>query len=293
MKKTLVIVESPSKAKTINKYLPKGYKVEATMGHVRDLPKSKLGIDIDNNFEPKYITIRGKGDVLKNLKTKAKKSDVVLLATDPDREGEAISWHIAHYLNLEDKEYARIEFNEITKEAIKKAIKNKREIDMNLVDAQQGRRILDRLVGYKISPLLWKKIKKGLSAGRVQSVATRLIVDREKEIIDFVSEEYWNLEATLSTDQKGKNIFQAKYQGTQNKKEEIPSKEVLDQIIGDLKAKDIVVDEVKKGTKVRRSPQPFTTSTLQQDAFSKLNFSTKKTMSVAQQLYEGLNISGK
>ncbi|HCX65023.1 MAG TPA: DNA topoisomerase I, partial [Eubacteriaceae bacterium] len=226
MKKTLVIVESPSKAKTINKYLPKGYKVEATMGHVRDLPKSKLGIDIDNNFEPKYITIRGKGDVLKNLKTKAKKSDLVLLATDPDREGEAISWHIAHYLNLEGKEFARIEFNEITKEAIKKAIKNKREIDMNLVDAQQGRRILDRLVGYKISPLLWKKIKKGLSAGRVQSVATRLIVDREKEIIDFVSEEYWNLETTLSTDQKGKNTFQAKYQGTQNKKEEIPSKEV-------------------------------------------------------------------
>lgn len=293
MAKTLVIVESPAKAKTINKYLPKGYKVQATMGHVRDLPKSKLGIDLENNFEPSYVTIRGKGDILKKMKNEAKKSDMVLLATDPDREGEAISWHIANYLNLTKEGSARIEFHEITKNAIRKAIKSQREINMDLVDAQQARRILDRLVGYSISPLLWKKIKKGLSAGRVQSVATKIIVDREKEILDFVSREYWTLQLKVATKERAKDIFTARYHGINGKKKDIDSEEELKEIMGALKKEPIIVSQVKKGKKNRKPPNPFTTSTLQQEAFKKLNFSTKKTMSIAQQLYEGLNIEGK
>ncbi|HAE62831.1 MAG TPA: type I DNA topoisomerase [Eubacteriaceae bacterium] len=293
MAKTLVIVESPAKAKTINKYLPKGYKVQATMGHVRDLPKSKLGIDLENNFEPSYVTIRGKGDILKKMKNEAKKSDMVLLATDPDREGEAISWHIANYLNLTKEGSARIEFHEITKNAIRKAIKSQREINMDLVDAQQARRILDRLVGYSISPLLWKKIKKGLSAGRVQSVATKIIVDREKEILDFVSREYWTLQLKVAMKERAKDIFTARYHGINGKKKDIDSEEELKEIMGALKKEPIIVSQVKKGKKNRKPPNPFTTSTLQQEAFKKLNFSTKKTMSIAQQLYEGLNIEGK
>jgi len=293
MAKTLVIVESPAKAKTINKYLPKGYKVQATMGHVRDLPKSKLGIDLENNFEPSYVTIRGKGDILKKMKSEAKKSDMVLLATDPDREGEAISWHIANYLNLTKEGSARIEFHEITKNAIRNAIKSQREINMDIVDAQQARRILDRLVGYSISPLLWKKIKKGLSAGRVQSVATKIIVDREKEIMDFVSREYWTLQLKVAIKEDGKDIFTARYHGVDGKKKDIDSEEELKEILENLKKDPILVTDVKKGKKNRKPPNPFTTSTLQQEAFKKLNFSTKKTMSLAQQLYEGLNIEGK
>ncbi|NTW71706.1 MAG: type I DNA topoisomerase [Eubacteriaceae bacterium] len=293
MSKTLVIVESPAKAKTINKYLPKGYKVLATMGHVRDLPKSKLGIDIENNFEPSYVTIRGKGDILKKLKAEAKSADTVLLATDPDREGEAISWHIANYLNIDEDKAGRIEFNEITKNAVRNAIKSKRKIDMNLVDAQQARRILDRLVGYSISPLLWKKIKKGLSAGRVQSVATKIIVDREKEIMDFVSTEYWNLNLFLSNDEGVKDTFLARYHGINGKKKEIGNEKELEVILKALKDEDILVKSIKKSKKVRKPPNPFTTSTLQQEAFKKLNFSTKKTMSIAQQLYEGLNLEGR
>lgn len=288
MAKTLVIVESPAKAKTIKKYLPKGYNVEATMGHVRDLPKSKIGIDIDNNFEPSYVTIRGKGDVLKKIKSESNSANKILLATDPDREGEAISWHIAKYLKLDEDEIYRIEFHEITKDAIKNAIHNKRKINMDLVNSQQARRILDRLVGYSISPLLWKKVRKGLSAGRVQSVATRIIVDREKEIMDFESEEYWLLSLKLSKEGKNEE-FEAKFYGSNNKKQEIKSQEQVEDIIGNLKG-DIIVSKVKEGKKVRKSPLPFTTSTLQQEAFKKLNFSTKKTMSLAQQLYEGLSI---
>ncbi len=288
MAKTLVIVESPAKAKTIKKYLPKGYNVEATMGHVRDLPKSKLGIDIDNNFEPSYVTIRGKGDILKKIKSEAKSATKILIATDPDREGEAISWHIAKYLKLDEDKINRIEFHEITKDAIKNAIHNKRKINMDLVNSQQARRILDRLVGYSISPLLWKKVRKGLSAGRVQSVATRIIVIREKEIMDFDSEEYWLLSLTLSKEGKQEE-FEAKFYGINNKKQEIKSQSEVEEIITNLKG-DFVVSKVREGKKVRKSPLPFTTSTLQQDAFKKLNFSTKKTMSVAQQLYEGLNI---
>ncbi|MBF7095820.1 type I DNA topoisomerase [Alkalibacter mobilis] len=292
MAKTLVIVESPAKAKTINKYLPKGYKVQATMGHVRDLPKSKLGIDIENNFEPSYVTIRGKGDILKKMKSEAKKADMVLLATDPDREGEAISWHIANYLNLTKEGSARIEFHEITKNAIRNSIKSKREINMDLVDAQQARRILDRLVGYSISPLLWKKIKKGLSAGRVQSVATKLIVDREKEIMDFVSQEYWNLNLDLIKEKNSDDYFVARYHGINGKKKDIGDEEELTKITDTLKNEEIKVLDVKKGKRNRKPPNPFTTSTMQQEAFKKLNFTTKKTMSIAQQLYEGLNIEG-
>ncbi|MFZ7119722.1 MAG: type I DNA topoisomerase [Eubacteriaceae bacterium] len=289
MAKTLVIVESPAKAKTINKYLPKGYNVEATMGHVRDLPKSKLGIDIEDNFEPSYVTIRGKGDILKKIKSASKSADNILLATDPDREGEAISWHIAKYLNLGENDIWRIEFNEITKNAIKNALNHKRKIDIDLVNSQQARRVLDRLVGYSISPLLWKKVRKGLSAGRVQSVATKIIVDREKEIMDFESKEYWTLALKLTKD-KSDNEFEAKFHTMDNKKIEISNEEMVNNIISDIEKNDIIVSNVKKGKKNRKSPNTFTTSTLQQDAFNKLNFSTKKTMSIAQQLYEGLNI---
>lgn len=289
MPKTLVIVESPAKAKTISKYLPKGYKVQASMGHVRDLPKSKLGIDIEHNFEPSYVTIRGKGDILKKIKSDANGADNILLATDPDREGEAISWHIAQYLKLNEIDMCRIEFHEITKTAIRNAIHNKRNIDMNLVDSQQARRVLDRIVGYSISPLLWKKVRKGLSAGRVQSVSTKIIVDREKEIMDFVSEEYWLLSLLLSKD---RNEFEAKFYGIDGKKVELTDENMVNDIIDHIEKNDLVVSNIKESKKNRRPPNPFTTSTLQQEAFKKLNFSTKKTMSLAQQLYEGMNISG-
>jgi DNA topoisomerase-1 len=291
MAKTLVIVESPAKAKTIKKFLGKGYKVEATIGHIRDLPKSQLGIDVENNYEPKYITIRGKGPVLEKIKKESKKVDRVLLATDPDREGEAISWHLAKQLKIDDDIKCRIEFNEITKNAIKNSLKNIREIDKKLVDSQQARRILDRLVGYKISPLLWKKIRKGLSAGRVQSVATRIIVDREKEIQDFIPEEYWSINALLNKD-KNKNSFEAKFYGEKSNKIELKNKKQVDEILGYLKKQSFIIDEIKKGTKKRNSSLPFTTSSLQQDASRKLNFTSKKTMSIAQQLYEGINIKG-
>lgn len=291
MAKTLVIVESPAKAKTISKFLGRGYKVEATMGHVRDLPKSQLGIDIENNFKPKYITIRGKGPVLDKIKKEGKKVDRILLATDPDREGEAISWHLAKQFHMDDNEKCRIEFNEITKNSVKNSLKNIRKIDKNLVDAQQARRILDRLVGYKISPLLWKKIRKGLSAGRVQSVATRIIVDRETEIRNFVPEEYWTIIAQFHK-KNGNKSFEGKFYGEKNKKLELKSEKEVKEILEYLKGQEYIVDKIKKGTKKRNSPFPFTTSSLQQEASRKLNFTSKKTMRIAQQLYEGIQIKG-
>ena len=291
MQKNLVIVESPAKAKTISKFLGTKYKVKASVGHVRDLPKSSLGIDIDNNFEPKYITIRGKGPVIQELKKEAKKSDKVFLATDPDREGEAISWHLAHLLDLDENEPIRIEFNEITKEAIQKAIKNPRAIDKNLVNAQQARRVLDRLVGYKISPLLWRKIKKGLSAGRVQSVAVKLICDREKEIENFVPEEYWTIKALMEKDKISfEALFYGIYKDGKEQKIELPNKERVDEIINSLDKNNFIVKEVKRGSKNKNPNPPFITSTLQQEASRKLGFSSKKTMSIAQQLYEGIDI---
>ncbi|HSH35824.1 type I DNA topoisomerase, partial [Schnuerera sp.] len=291
MQKNLLIVESPAKAKTIRKFLGKNYKVKASVGHVRDLPKSSLGIDIEKNFNPKYITIRGKGPVVQELKKEAKKSDKIYLATDPDREGEAISWHLAYILGIEEDDLVRVEFNEITKEAILNAIKKPRPIDKNLVDAQQARRILDRLVGYKISPLLWRKIKKGLSAGRVQSVTVKLICDKEKEIENFVPKEYWSIKALL---EKDKIPFEAKYYGIlkdgKEKKLKLSNKEEVDKILSSLDKNNFIVKEVKKGTKRRNPYAPYTTSTLQQDASKKLGFSTKKTMMLAQQLYEGIDI---
>ncbi len=293
MQKKLVVVESPAKAKTIGKILGKKYKVVASVGHVRDLPKSMLGIDVENNFEPRYITIRGKGPVVKELKAHAKKADEIFLATDPDREGEAISWHLAHILKLDNKDNVRVEFNEITKEAIKKAMNNPRQIDQDLVDAQQARRILDRLVGYKISPLLWRKIRKGLSAGRVQSVALKLICDRDIEINEFKPEEYWSIIADLAKD---KESFEAKFYGEmeegKEKKLDLNSKEEVDAILDRIDREDFQVSDVKKGKKRRNPYLPYTTSTLQQDASKKLRFSTKKTMMVAQQLYEGIDIKG-
>ncbi|NLW22270.1 MAG: type I DNA topoisomerase [Tissierellia bacterium] len=291
MQKNLVIVESPAKAKTIGKFLGKNYKVKASVGHVRDLPKSSLGIDIENKYEPKYITIRGKGPIVQELKREAKKSDNIYLATDPDREGEAISWHLAYLLGIKEGEPIRVEFNEITKEAILEAIKKPRPIDKNLVDAQQARRILDRLVGYKISPLLWRKIKKGLSAGRVQSVAVKLICDREKEIESFVPEEYWSIKAVLAKDDIS---FEANFFGVsedgREKKVKLPNKEAVDKILNTLDKDNFVIKEVKKGSKKRNPYPPYTTSTLQQDASRKLGFSTRKTMMIAQQLYEGIDI---
>ena len=291
--KNLLIVESPAKAKTIGKFLGKNYTVKASVGHVRDLPKSKLGIDIDNNFEPKYITIRGKGDVIKELKKEAKKADKVFLATDPDREGEAISWHLAKILNLDENDKIRIEFNEITKEAIKNASKNPRKINKDLVDAQQARRVLDRLVGYNISPLLWKKIKKGLSAGRVQSVALKLVIDREREIMDFQPEEYWTLELEVK---KSRKKMLAKYVGYYEndklKKVKIKSKDEIDKILESIDKKKIVVHKIDKTKSYSKPSAPFTTSSLQQEASRKLRFTSKKTMMVAQQLYEGVNIKG-
>ncbi len=291
MAKYLVIVESPAKVKTIRKFLGSNYEVAASNGHVRDLPKSTLGIDVDGDFEPKYITIRGKGDVLANLRKLVKKSDKVYLATDPDREGEAISWHLAAALNIADKDINRISFNEITKNAVKESIKNPRKINMNLVDSQQARRILDRMVGYKISPLLWAKVKRGLSAGRVQSVALRIICDREEEISAFIPEEYWTIEAELSVKGEKKPVT-AKFTGTEKAKMELHSEEEVQKILSDLKKAEFKVVDVKNGERVRKAPLPFTTSTLQQEASKALNFSTQKTMRIAQQLYEGVDIKG-
>ncbi len=291
MAKNLVIVESPAKAKTIKKFLGSTYKIEASMGHVRDLPKSQLGVDIDNNFEPKYITIRGKGELLKNLRKEVKKAKKIYLATDPDREGEAISWHLVHALNLEENTTYRITFNEITKSAVKQSIKQARNINMDLVDAQQARRLLDRIVGYKISPLLWRKIKKGLSAGRVQSVTLRLICDREKEIIEFIPEEYWSITAELKDNDTG-DTFNALFYGEKNKKIKITSKEQVEEILGSIKEQPFKIHEVKQSERIKKPLQPFITSTLQQDASRKINFSTSKTMRIAQQLYEGIDIKG-
>ena len=286
--KTLVIVESPSKAKTIGKFLGSRYRVVASVGHVRDLPKSKLGIDIENDFEPQYINIRGKGDVIRELKKEAKKASKVYLATDPDREGEAISWHLANLLGINQETPCRIVFNEITKKTIKEAIKHPRTIDASLVDAQQARRVLDRLVGYQISPLLWKKVRRGLSAGRVQSAALKIICDREREIQAFVPEEYWTITADFS---KGR-IFQAKLATKDGKKITVRSKEENDGILEELKKGAFTVQKVEEKDRQRRAAPPFTTSSLQQDASNKLNFTTRKTMMVAQQLYEGVEIKG-
>lgn len=288
----LIIVESPAKANTIKKFLGGKTKVVASMGHIRDLPKSKLGVNIENNFEPEYINIRGKGDLIKSLKKDAKAAKKVYLATDPDREGEAIAWHLAHILDIPEDSKSRVTFNEITKTAVQKAIKEPRQIDINLVNAQQARRVLDRIVGYKISPVLWKKVRKGLSAGRVQSVAVKLIVDREKEIEDFIPEEYWNIIAKL-LDEKSKKEFEAKLVGKNNKKLEIHSKEEVDEILDNIKDAKFIVKDVKKGERKRNPAPPFTTSTMQQEASRKLNFSLKKTMSVAQTLYEGVKIPEK
>ncbi|MEW9093912.1 MAG: type I DNA topoisomerase [Clostridiaceae bacterium] len=291
MGQKLVIVESPAKAKTIGKYLGKNFIVEASMGHVRDLPKSQLGVDIDNNYAPKYITIRGKGELLEKLKKEAKKCDEIYLATDPDREGEAISWHLLKALKMDEGKKCRIVFHEITKNAIKNAIKEPREINLDLVNAQQARRVLDRLVGYEISPILWKKVKWGLSAGRVQSVALKLLCDREREIEKFIPKEYWSIECNLKKE-KDKGTFLVKLWSKNNKKIEINNKEENDKIISDLNDKDFKVKNIKKSTKAKNPLPPFTTSTLQQDAYRKLNFTTKRTMSIAQQLYEGIDIKG-
>ena len=291
MARYLVIVESPAKVKTIKKFLGKNYVVTASNGHVRDLPKSQMGIDVEHDFEPKYITIRGKGELLAGLRKEVKKADRIYLATDPDREGEAISWHLSKALNLEDKKTSRISFNEITKNAVKESLKHPREIDMNLVDAQQARRILDRIVGYKISPLLWAKVKRGLSAGRVQSVALRIIADREEEINAFIPEEYWTLEAQLRAPGEKKSVT-ARFYGTAREKKTITSKEEMEKILGDLEDARYYVEEVKKGERTKKMPVPFTTSTLQQEASKALNFATAKTMRIAQQLYEGVDIKG-
>ena len=291
MAKYLVIVESPAKVKTIKKFLGKNYEVMASNGHVRDLPKSQLGFDPEHNFEPKYITIRGKGELLAGLRKEAKKADKIYLATDPDREGEAISWHLIKALKLEDKNVARITFNEITKTAVKNSLKNPREIDMNLVDSQQARRMLDRMVGYRISPLLWAKVKRGLSAGRVQSVALRLICDREEEIDAFIPQEYYTLDVTLKNLDTNKS-FQAKFYGNLQGKMEITNKEELDKIVASLDQADFRVDSVKTGNREKKAPLPFTTSTLQQEASKALNFPIQKTMRIAQQLYEGVDIKG-
>lgn len=283
----LVIVESPAKAKTIERYLGKKYKVKASMGHVRDLPRSQMGVDTENHFEPKYITIRGKGPVLKELKTAAKKAKKVYLAADPDREGEAIAWHLAHSLDVDVHSDCRVVFNEITKDAIKESFKHPRPINMDLVDAQQARRVLDRLVGYNISPLLWKKVKKGLSAGRVQSVAVRLIIDREKEIASFVPEEYWTIEGDFK---KSKDTFQASFYGVGKGKKNLQSKQDVEEVLNQLKGKDFKVTNVTKRERKRNPAPPFTTSSLQQEAARKLNFRAKKTMMLAQQLYEGIEL---
>ena len=288
----LIIVESPAKANTIKKFLGGNTKVVASMGHIRDLPKSKMGVDIEHDFEPEYINIRGKGDLIKSLKADAKKAKHVYLATDPDREGEAIAWHLAYILGIPEDSVCRVTFNEITKETVQNSIKNPRKIDMNLTDAQQARRVLDRIVGYKMSPILWKKVRRGLSAGRVQSVAVKLIVDREEEIEKFIPEEYWNIFATLLDENSGKT-FIAKLYGKDKKKLEIHNKEEVDAILKDINKGKYIVTEVKKGERKRTPAPPFTTSTMQQEASRKLGFTLKKTMSVAQGLYEGVKVEGK
>ena len=289
MGQNLVIVESPAKAKTISKYLGKNYTVEASMGHVRDLPKSKLGVDIEDNFTPKYITIRGKGELIAKLKKAAKKADKIYLATDPDREGEAISWHLANILKISEDETCRIVFNEITKGAVKESIKGARKINLNLVDAQQARRVLDRLVGYEISPILWKNVKWGLSAGRVQSAALKLICDKEEEIKAFEPKEYWTVDCVLKKERKKFPIKLTKYE---NKKIEISNENEANKVISDLKENEYRVEKVKKGSRLKNPLPPFTTSTLQQEAAKKLNFITKRTMSIAQALYEGVDVKG-
>ena len=291
MAKNLLIVESPSKAKTIKKFLGANYEVLASNGHVRDIPKSRMGIDVDNDYEPKYITIRGKGDILAKLRKEVKKAEKVYLATDPDREGEAISWHLAEALKIPEAEVKRITFNEVTKNAVRNSIKDARGIDMNLVDAQQARRILDRMIGYRISPLLWDKVKRGLSAGRVQSVVIRIICDREEEINAFVPQEYWSLDADFSV--KGmKKPFRAKFYGTSEGKAAISSEEEVNKILAAIKKAKFKVSEIKMGERKRQPAPPFTTSTLQQEAAKALNFSTQKTMRLAQQLYEGVDVKG-
>ena len=291
MAKYLVIVESPTKVKTIKKFLGANYTVAASNGHVRDFPKSQFGIDVEHDFEPKYITIRGKGELLAGLRKEVKKADKVYLATDPDREGEAISWHLSHALKLDDKKAYRITFNEITKNAVKASLKSPRAIDMDLVDAQQARRMLDRMVGYKISPLLWQKVKRGLSAGRVQSVVLRLIGDREDEINAFIPDEYWSLDARLKVSGERK-ILEAKFYGTEEEKVTIHSRTEMEKIRGEVEKEEFLVKEIKTGERSRKAPLPFTTSTLQQEAAKVLNFSTQKTMRIAQQLYEGIDIKG-
>mgnify|MGYP000673852219 CR=1 FL=1 len=290
MAKYLVIVESPAKVKTIKKFLGSNYEVVASNGHVMDMPKSTMGIDFENDYEPKYITIRGKGEKLAELRRYVKKADKVYLATDPDREGEAISWHLSKALKLENKKTARITFNEITKPAVKESLKHPREINMDLVDAQQARRVIDRMVGYSISPLLWMKIKRGLSAGRVQSVALRMLCDREEEINAFIPKEYWDMDAVLKYKNKE---FTVSFYGDKKGKVEITGKEQLDNIIKQLDGVEFKVNDIKKGSRTRKSPVPFTTSTMQQEASKALNFSTQKTMRIAQQLYEGVEIKGR
>ena len=285
----LIIVESPAKANTIKRFIGGNVKVVASMGHLRDLPKSRLGVDVENNFEPQYINIRGKGDLIKDLKKEAKIAKKVYIATDPDREGEAIAWHLAKLLEIDDDKITRVTFNEITKKAVQKAIKEPRDIDINLVDAQQARRVLDRIVGYKISPVLWKKVKRGLSAGRVQSVAVKLVADREEEIEKFIPQEYWNIYAKL-LDKKSKKTFEAKYFGKNGEKVDIHNKEEVDKILSEIKDAKYIVEDIKKGEKKRTPAPPFTTSTMQQEASRKIAFSLKKTMSVAQGLYEGVKI---
>lgn len=291
MARYLVIVESPAKVKTIKKFLGSNYVVTASNGHVRDLPKSQIGIDVEHDYEPKYITIRGKGEILANLRKEVKRADKIYLATDPDREGEAISWHLSQALKLEDKKVYRISFNEITKNAVKESLKNAREIDMDLVDAQQARRILDRIVGYRISPLLWAKVKRGLSAGRVQSVALRIIADREEEINAFIPEEYWSLDVSLKAPGERK-LLGAKFYGTEDKKITIGSEAEMDNILKELEGESFSVVDIKKGERFKKAPTVFTTSTLQQEASKALNFATSKTMRIAQQLYEGIDIKG-
>ena len=287
-KKNLVIVESPSKAKTIGKFLGSSYKVIASAGHVRDLPKSKMGIDLENDFEPQYINIRGKGDKIKELKKEAKAAKRVYLATDPDREGEAISWHLAYLLQIDPEEPCRIVFNEITKDAVKNAVKNPRPIQMELVDAQQARRVLDRIVGYSISPLLWRKVRRGLSAGRVQSAALKIICDRENEINAFIPEEYWNITSGFSAEKN----FEAKLNSYKGDKIKISNKEQSNNIVAELNQKDFIVDKIESKNRQRKPYAPYTTSSLQQDSSNKINFNTKKTMQIAQQLYEGVEIKG-
>ena len=291
MAKNLVIVESPAKVKTIKKFLGPNYEVTASNGHVRDLPKSQMGVDVEHDYEPKYITIRGKGDILAALRKEVKKADKIYLATDPDREGEAISWHLYQALHLEEKNVHRITFNEITKNAIRESLKHAREINMNLVDAQQARRVLDRMVGYRISPLLWAKIKRGLSAGRVQSVALRIICDREDAISAFIPTEYWSLDADLNVEGEKKPLL-AKYYGHGDTKAELHSKEEVDALLKKLKGASYKIVEMREGERMKKPPLPFTTSTLQQEASKVLNYSTQKTMRLAQQLYEGIDIKG-